>query len=178
MNLGTSATNNNMAFFQQQLMQSLAPNNRALGNQNFLQFPGAPTSFRHLRESGLMNSGTSNNNVDNFMMPQLPQGILNLAALQPQATNSTNSNKPLFPQQRNSLVGNLPTDNRTFSFMDQLPGRPPMAFGKDSFNDFSTNGGLANFMPNQGPSMLELVENMPQRHKMSMHLGHGKGNDK
>ena len=62
--------------------------------------------------------------------------------------------------------------------MDQLPGRPPMTFGKDSFNDFSTNGGLANFMPNQGPSMLELVENMPQRHKMSMHLGHGKGNDK
>lgn len=141
-------------------MQSLGANNRPFGNPGMLNFPG-PSSLRHLRENGLMNSGTSNGNADIFMAPQLPQAMLNLAALQPQTANSGGSSKPLFPQQRNSLVGgNLPTDSRTFSFMDQLPGRQSMGFGKDSFNDFGGNS-LGNFGSNQGPSMLELVENMP-----------------
>ena len=33
-------------------------------------------------------------------------------------------------------------------------------------------------MNNEGPSMFELLENMPQKHKMSMSLGSGKPNDK
>ena len=157
-------------------MSSLGPNNRV--NPGLLQFPAGPSSLSYLRDNGLMNSGTSNGNgnVDIFMAPQLPQAMLNLAALQPQQGSGANNNLRL-PQQRNSLVGGtLPIDNRSFSFMDQLPGRQSM-FGKDSFNDFGGNGS-GSFIPNQGPTMHELLENMPQRHKMSMHLGHGKGNDK
>ena len=165
-----------MALFQQHLIQQLGAAqgpNRSLGNAGLLQFSG-PRAFGNLRDSGLMNSQTS---TGPFLNPSLPQSMIhNLSALQPQALQSSDGrSKGPYGAHKYSVSGHLPPDNRTFSFMHQLPGRTGLPFEKEGpFGDFSHLTG----MPNEGPSMHELVENMPQKHKMSMHLGSGKPNDK
>ena len=92
----------------------------------------------------------------------------NLSALQPQQLPAGQGMGRQQPRMSN--VMDLGTRQHALSFMQAGNERGSVNFGQnDSFPTGNQFG-----MPstgNEGPSVGELIENMPQKHKLSMHLG-------